>query len=528
MPVHQFIQDSTLLDKGLRNYWGYNTLAFFAPHATYAAHRRARPAGAGVQVDGQGDARRGHRGDPRRRLQPHRRGQPPRPDAELQGHRQPGVLPARRGRQALLHGLHRHRELPQRPAPALAAAAHGLPALLGHRDARRRLPVRPRLDAGPRVLRRRPALDVLRARAAGPGRQPGEADRRALGHRSGWLPGRRLPAAVDRVERRLPRHGARLLARRAVAGRVREPDRRVVRPLRALRPPAVRQHQLRHRPRRLHAARPGVLQREAQRGERRGQQGRREPQPVLEPRRRGTDRRPRDPRGPRARAAQLHRHAAAQPGRADAAARRRDEPDPERQQQHLRPGLRDQLGALGRRRPAADRVHRGGGPAAAGAPDLPPQALLHRRIGPRAGRRRRRPAQRHRLAAPRRPAHGAGRLGRRRAGDRDVPQRPRHRRPRPARPEDRRRALPALLQRRRPGRGDPAPGRVRRRVGGRHRHRRLGRGRQRPAWPGRRFTMETRSVVVLKQYTPPEVEPDLSAAASVAAQSKAQSRRKTD
>jgi isoamylase len=37
MPVHQFIQDSTLLDKGLRNYWGYNTLAFFAPHSDYAA-----------------------------------------------------------------------------------------------------------------------------------------------------------------------------------------------------------------------------------------------------------------------------------------------------------------------------------------------------------------------------------------------------------------------------------------------------------------------------------------------------------
>ena len=37
MPVHQFIQDSTLLDKGLRNYWGYNTLAFFAPQAAYAA-----------------------------------------------------------------------------------------------------------------------------------------------------------------------------------------------------------------------------------------------------------------------------------------------------------------------------------------------------------------------------------------------------------------------------------------------------------------------------------------------------------
>jgi isoamylase len=40
MPVHQFVQDSTLMDKGLRNYWGYNTLAFLAPHADYAATSR--------------------------------------------------------------------------------------------------------------------------------------------------------------------------------------------------------------------------------------------------------------------------------------------------------------------------------------------------------------------------------------------------------------------------------------------------------------------------------------------------------
>ena len=38
MPVHQFVQDSTLLDQGLRNYWGYNTLGFFAPHVDYAAN----------------------------------------------------------------------------------------------------------------------------------------------------------------------------------------------------------------------------------------------------------------------------------------------------------------------------------------------------------------------------------------------------------------------------------------------------------------------------------------------------------
>jgi isoamylase len=37
MPVHQFVHDSTLEEKGLRNYWGYNTIGFFAPHADYAS-----------------------------------------------------------------------------------------------------------------------------------------------------------------------------------------------------------------------------------------------------------------------------------------------------------------------------------------------------------------------------------------------------------------------------------------------------------------------------------------------------------
>jgi glycogen operon protein len=38
LPVHQFVQDKTLVDKGLRNYWGYNTIGFFAPHADYACN----------------------------------------------------------------------------------------------------------------------------------------------------------------------------------------------------------------------------------------------------------------------------------------------------------------------------------------------------------------------------------------------------------------------------------------------------------------------------------------------------------
>jgi isoamylase len=37
MPVHQFVHDDALVKRGLRNYWGYNTIGFFAPHADYAA-----------------------------------------------------------------------------------------------------------------------------------------------------------------------------------------------------------------------------------------------------------------------------------------------------------------------------------------------------------------------------------------------------------------------------------------------------------------------------------------------------------
>ena len=95
------------LDSGLRNYWGYNSIGFLAPHNEYSARGPARRAGAGVQADGQDAARGRHRGHPRRRLQPHRRGQPPRADAVVQGHRQPGVLPAGRRQPPLLHGLHR-------------------------------------------------------------------------------------------------------------------------------------------------------------------------------------------------------------------------------------------------------------------------------------------------------------------------------------------------------------------------------------------------------------------------------------
>ncbi|WIB67842.1 MULTISPECIES: glycogen debranching protein GlgX [unclassified Curtobacterium] len=37
LPTHQFVQEATLTDKGLRNYWGYNTIGFLAPHNEYSS-----------------------------------------------------------------------------------------------------------------------------------------------------------------------------------------------------------------------------------------------------------------------------------------------------------------------------------------------------------------------------------------------------------------------------------------------------------------------------------------------------------
>jgi glycogen operon protein len=39
LPVHTFVDDSYLTEKGLKNYWGYNTIGFFAPARRYAANK---------------------------------------------------------------------------------------------------------------------------------------------------------------------------------------------------------------------------------------------------------------------------------------------------------------------------------------------------------------------------------------------------------------------------------------------------------------------------------------------------------
>ncbi len=47
LPVHQFVSETRLIKQGLINYWGYNTLNFFTPHAAYAS-REAQTGGTGA------------------------------------------------------------------------------------------------------------------------------------------------------------------------------------------------------------------------------------------------------------------------------------------------------------------------------------------------------------------------------------------------------------------------------------------------------------------------------------------------
>ena len=235
-------------------------------------------------------------------------------------------------------------------APARAPARARQPALLGGGDARRRLPLRP----GPRAGAR------LRARATGSSAssrwcsrtrccaeckliaEPWDLGETATGSatfrpagRSGTASTATPCAASGAATRAAPASSRRACpgARTSTA-----------------RPHAARERQLRHLPRRLHAARPGELRAEAQRGQRRGEPRRHRRQLELELGRGGRDRRRRGAGAARAHAAELPRDARLLAGRPDALARRRAGPHAARQQQRLLPGRPAHLGRLGARR----------------------------------------------------------------------------------------------------------------------------------------------------------------------------------
>ena len=350
MPVHHHVDDRHLVERGLSNYWGYNTLGFFAPDARFASGgsglaavnefktmvRALHAAGIEVILDVvyNHTAEGNHLG----------------PTLSMRGIDNAAYYRLVQDDRALLHGLHRLRQHAQHDAPARAAAHHGQPALLGARDARRRLPLRPRERARARAVRRQQAERVLRRHPPGPRAVAGEAHRRAVGRRPGRLPGRQLPGAVDGVERPLPRQRAPLLARRRRPAR---PSSRPASPAAATCTSTAAGGPTRastSSPRTTASRCSDLVSYNDKHNEANGEDNRDgdDNNHSWNCGAEGADRRPGDPRAARAAEAQLPRHAAAVAGRArcccggDELGRTQ-----QRQQQRLLPGQRDQLARLG-------------------------------------------------------------------------------------------------------------------------------------------------------------------------------------
>ena len=245
---------------GLTNYWGYNTIGFFAPHAGYSAAVRAgRPGRPGGRVPG--DGRRAARAPAWRSCSTSCSTTPPRATTT-------GPTLCHRG----LDNPAYYRLDPADPRRYVDTTGCGnslnaadpvcLQLIM---DSLRYWLTEMRVDGfrfdlAPTLAREDGGFDRLSAFfdlvAQDPVVSPGQADRRALGRRPGrQLRHRPLPAAVERVERPLPRHHARLLAPPGRARRrVRDPLQRLVGPLRRLAPATHRLGQPDHRARRLHAA----------------------------------------------------------------------------------------------------------------------------------------------------------------------------------------------------------------------------------------------------------------------------------
>ena len=95
LPVQQFVSEPEVMARGLTNYWGYNTIGFFAPHNAYSSSGdRGQQVtefkqmvkafhAAGIEVI------------PRRRLQPHGRGRRRRTDLAFRGYDDLGFYTAR-------------------------------------------------------------------------------------------------------------------------------------------------------------------------------------------------------------------------------------------------------------------------------------------------------------------------------------------------------------------------------------------------------------------------------------------------
>ena len=132
-----------LVDKGLTNYWGYDTIGFFAPNPRYSA----------TGIDRASSRRWSRTCTTRASKSSSTSSTTTRPKATSSARRSrfKGIDNAsyyrlHAGRAALLHQRHRHRQHAEPQPSARAPDGDRLAALLGDRDARRRLPLRSRDD----------------------------------------------------------------------------------------------------------------------------------------------------------------------------------------------------------------------------------------------------------------------------------------------------------------------------------------------------------------------------------------------
>ena len=326
----------------------------------------ARP-GRRVPRHGQGAAPRGHRGHSRRRLQPHGRRRPHRADA---------LLPRPRQRRRTTSSKRTARATPTTPARGNTLNANHPIVRRMIVDSLRYWVEEMHVDGF--------RFDLASILARDPSGQSDARTRRCCGT-SNPIP--RSPARSSSPKPGTPPACTRSAASSATAGRNgtaasatmsasffrgetgsvsarRRPAARQPRDLRTRRARGRAERQLRHLPRRLHAQRSGLLQPQAQRGERRRQPRRHQRQPELELRRRRADRRSGDREAAQPAGEEL-------PDRHAALARHADDPDgrrgpahPARQQQRLLPGQRDQLvrldaaGEARGRAPVRDAAHR--------------------------------------------------------------------------------------------------------------------------------------------------------------------------
>ena len=330
MPVHQFVNDATLQEKGLSNYWGYNTIAFLAPQNTYSSTgsaasrcrssrrwcgRSTPPASRSSSTSSTTTPPRGITSGRRCRCAASTTRR-----TTTSRTRTRGYYTDYTGTGNSLNVRHPHTlQLIMDSLRYWVLEMHvdGFRFDLASTLAREFYEV-DRLATFFELVQQDPVVSQVKLIAepwdVGPG-----------GYQVGNFP----PQWTEWNGKYRDTVRDFWRGEGAVARRVRVAPDRVVRPVRALRAPPGRPRSTSSP--RTTASRCATSSRTTTKhNEANGEDSRdgRIAQPVVELRRRGADRRPEDPDAPGTAAAQLHRDAAAVAGRADAAARRRARPHP--------------------------------------------------------------------------------------------------------------------------------------------------------------------------------------------------------